>query len=220
MHVEEAADNGGAHMEIEDRINGVGGIRNDGGCNKERSPKKNIKKKKGKKGQGKKTEIDIEAQSNEVSASVSNSVGMDLVSSNACDANANDTHTQKSPSFFSTIRNQQCDLGVVRNPIEANAISSISVHEGGSLICEASVGDSGIMMGNNRFMEGFEKSVAEKMWNFAKEKLGVTGTEDDDVYIEKIKAMEVRDQSAHGRKGKNLCLNEDLLYEYEGVGRS
>lgn len=92
--------------------------------------------------------------------------------------------------------------GVKRNPLGVFAASSLSSNERGPIIQDVSVGDSGIVKGNNRFEENYEREVAEKMWNFAKQNLGVTIEEEDERFIERLREYEKRDQAARKKKGK------------------
>lgn len=45
----------------------------------------------------------------------------------------------------------------------------------------------------NRFGEDLDKGVAEKLWNTIS-KLGISGEERDEVYVEAIRGMELRDE--------------------------
>lgn len=96
--------------------------------------------------------------------------------------------------------------GVVCNVVREPPLSSNLPPVGDLAIEEVSVGDSGIAMGNSRFVANLEKMVAEKMWKFAKEKLGVTSNENDEVCKKAFVEMEARDQAAHGKKGKKNSL--------------
>lgn len=109
-------------------------------------------------------------------------------------------------SLSSVKEKQREKFGVERNHPQASlSISSIN-NEGASILHEVSIDDLGIRMGNNRFKEGYEKVAAEKTWKFAKENLGVTGVEDDEVYSGRIRAMEERDQGVQGMRAKKTKL--------------
>lgn len=71
------------------------------------------------------------------------------------------------------------------------------VHESASVY--ESLNDSAMERGNKRFWEAEEKKVAEEAWKIIAE-LGVVGDKSDEVYVEAIQAMEVRD--GEGRKAR------------------
>lgn len=71
------------------------------------------------------------------------------------------------------------------------------------MLCEASIGDSDIQRCNDRLWVNHQVIVAEKMWRFAKDNLGVIGVEEDNVYIEALKAMESRDQDTKIQRETN-----------------
>lgn len=78
---------------------------------------------------------------------------------------------------------------------------SRSTHfSGGSVLCEASIGDSDIQRCNDRVWVDHQVQTANKTWNFAKSQLGVTGNEDDSVYVNAIRDMELRDQDAKNQR--------------------
>lgn len=87
---------------------------------------------------------------------------------------------------------------------KTSGADSRSTHfSGGSVLCDASIGDSDIQRCNHRVWEDYQHNNAVKLWNFAKNKLGVTGGEDDDVYIEMVKKMEIRYQGVMSQRETN-----------------
>lgn len=106
--------------------------------------------------------------------------------------------------FFGVVRGEltshdssSCSVSVSSDSSQMNFDDSRSTHfSGGSVICEASVGDSDIQRCNARNWEDIQTSVAQRVWQYATENLGVVGLENDQVYIEAIKKMETRDQEA------------------------
>lgn len=111
-------------------------------------------------------------------------------------------HTSVTPANSSMSQNHGRVEGVLRRPMGPADPPSNSLMNEALALSENSVGDSGIPMGNGRFVTRLERMVAEQMWVYAKEKLGVTCNGDDEMYIDKVEAMEARDQSAVGNKGK------------------
>lgn len=63
---------------------------------------------------------------------------------------------------------------------------------GGFFICYESTTNSYVVQGNRRFWANMESDVVEKVWK-AITKLGVSGTESNEVYEEYIIRMELRD---------------------------
>lgn len=55
-----------------------------------------------------------------------------------------------------------------------------------------SINDSALEMGNRRFREEEKRNTTSKLWKAISE-LGIVGDEDDEVYVDKIRAMEKRD---------------------------
>lgn len=60
------------------------------------------------------------------------------------------------------------------------------------MLCCESTTDSNAIQGNKRFWALRDEGVAEKTWKREKE-IGIKGVEEDRVYIEEIRAIEVRD---------------------------
>lgn len=91
---------------------------------------------------------------------------------------------------------------VTRKPPGSDLSLSFSCDMNGAAIGDVSVGDSGIQICNDRFWVDHEVSLANKVWSFAKESLGVTGKVGNEEYAGRIRSLEVRDQIAKARKGK------------------
>lgn len=89
----------------------------------------------------------------------------------------------------------------IRNPPTSNLFFSINKNEGGAVSGEVSIGDSDIRFCNEGFIKEHEIALADKMWSFAKDKLGVTGQSEDDDYRDRIRLLESRDPNAKVKKG-------------------
>lgn len=89
-----------------------------------------------------------------------------------------------------------------RRPLGAALSVSSNCDDIGAAIGDVSIGDSGIRICNERFLVDHELSLANKVWSFAKDNLGVTGKGNEVEYVGKICSLEARDQNAKGRKGK------------------
>lgn len=72
-----------------------------------------------------------------------------------------------------------------------------------SVICNASLGDSDIRKVNKTPWIDHQASIANNVWAFAKNHLGVVGDEYDEVYVDAIKVMESRDQDAKEKRENN-----------------
>lgn len=93
---------------------------------------------------------------------------------------------------------------VKRNTPNPGLSLSISCEGEGAVIGDVSIGDSEIRFCNDRLLAEHEISLANKLWSFAKNNLGVLGRNHDEVYSGKIKSLEIRDRMAKGRKGKKI----------------
>lgn len=91
---------------------------------------------------------------------------------------------------------------VKRNPPNSGLSISISCDGSPAILGDVSVGDSGIRFCNERFLAEHEMSLANKMWSFAKDNLGVFGKNNDEVYSGRLKSLEIRDKIAKGKKEK------------------
>lgn len=97
-----------------------------------------------------------------------------------------ESQSHNQPLSSSCSCNEKSEHGVVRNhPFPSTSLSN-DKGEGCSSLKDYSIGDSGIRIGNIRFKEEHDNAMAEKVWVFTKENLGVTRVDHDEVYSAKI----------------------------------